>query len=79
MHYLRLFNAYLQHDQLVRKVLVILLRNHVYYTNRLDRVSCHLVAVYEMIVMLLDSFVVVVFVCLFLLMGYLCLSFFRLD
>ena len=85
MHYLRLFSAYLQHDQLVRKVLVILLRHYVYYTNRLDRVSCHLVAVYGIIVMLFDLFVVVVvvvvvfwFVCFFV-DGIPMFVFFKLD
>ena len=52
-------------------MLVILFLNHVYFSSRLGRVSCPLVALCRMIVTLLDSSVSFLFY--FLLMGYLSL------
>ena len=55
MHCLRLVSPYLLHHSLVRIILVILLPNHVYYSSHLDRESCPLVDLFEMIVMFPDS------------------------
>ena len=68
MHCLRLFSAYLQHNYLVKKMLVILFLNHVYYTSHLDIVYYSLEALCGMIVTLLDS---IVSFFSFLLIGYL--------
>ena len=55
MHCLRLTGPYLQHHHLVSKMLVILFPNYVHYYSHFDGESCPLVALFGMIVMLLDS------------------------
>ena len=62
VHCLRLFGASFQHYYLISKNLDLLLLYHVYYTSCLGRIYCHCIAIYRMIVMLLDSFVSVLFI-----------------